>query len=229
MTLSAVPDLGQISRVQAPRTLRDQVLERLSSAIVTGELEPGRLLTVPTLAEQFEVSATPVREALLDLEQRGFVIAVRNKGYRITPVLEQDLVEIVQLRRMIEVPALRLAAAVFPADRHREFADMAAAIVGYATQGDLTGYLLADWQFHRSLLELTGNTHLVETVAELRRQTRMVGLNKMKGTDQLRRSADEHQLLVDLIVANRIGQAEALLHDHIGHVLGWWAGHQEGT
>lgn len=227
MRLAAVPELGALTRVPTPRTLRDQVLERVSAAIITGEIEPGTLLTVPTLAERFEVSATPVREALLDLEKRGFVRAIRNKGYRVTEVLEQDLVEIVELRRMLEVPALRQAAAVFPVERTRDFADMAAAIVGYATQGDLAGYLAADWRFHRSLLEIAGNRRLVDLVGELRQQTRMVGLSEMKGTDELRRSAEEHKELLDLIVAGRIDAADALLYDHIGHVLGWWAGRSE--
>ena len=229
MSRAAIPDLGVISRVPAPRSLRDQVLERVSAAIVTGELEAGTLLTVPTLAERFGVSATPVREALLDLEKRGFVTTVRNKGYRITEVRERDLIEIVQLRRLLEVPALRLAAAVFPVERLPEFADMAAAIVGYAAQGDLAGYLAADWRFHRALLELAGNDRLVDLVGELRQQTRMVGLSEMRGTAELRRAAEEHKELLELIAAGRLGEAELLLHDHLGRFLDWWAGRRDET
>jgi DNA-binding GntR family transcriptional regulator len=64
---------SSISKVEHMSSLRDRIGGSLSAAIVSGELAPGTLVTVPTLAVQFEVSATPVREALLDLQQRGFV------------------------------------------------------------------------------------------------------------------------------------------------------------
>lgn len=227
MSESRTAERPAFAGLAARRTLREEVLDRISAAINTGELAPGVLVTVPTLAEQFRVSATPVREALLDLEQRGFVESVRNKGYRVTEVSEQDLVEIVQLRRWLEVPAVRIAAESFPTDRRAEFAALAAAIVGHAARGELGEYLAADWAFHSGLLELTGNRRLVDSVYELRRQTRMVGLAEMRGTPELLRSAQEHQQLLDLLLAGDSSAAAALLHDHIGHVLGWWMGRSE--
>jgi len=184
-------------------------------------------VSVPSLAERFSVSATPVREALLDLEHRGFVEAIRNKGYRVTEVSEQDLIEVVQLRRWLEVAAIREAAVVFPVAEAERFATLATAIVGYAAQGDLSNYLAADWRFHRALLELTGNHRLVSTVRELRQQSRMVGLRNIVGTPTLLRSAEEHQHLVDLLVDGAAEDAADLLHSHIGHVLGWWSGRPE--
>ena len=72
-----------IHKVEQVSSLRDRIGESLSAAIISGELAPGTLVSVPSLAVQFAVSATPVREAMLDLEQRGFVTSVRNKGFRV--------------------------------------------------------------------------------------------------------------------------------------------------
>src|SRR5680860_1158557 len=108
MTESAIRKVEQVA------SLRDRISKSLSAAIISGELAPGTLVSVPTLASQFEVSATPVREAMLDLEQRGFVASVRNKGFRVTEVSEQDLREIVELRQLIEAPAMRSLAGSFP-------------------------------------------------------------------------------------------------------------------
>src|SRR5664279_3501293 len=105
-----------IHRIGPMVSLRAEVEQALSAAIISGELEPGKVVSVPTLAAQFEVSATPVREAMLDLEKRGFVESVRNKGFRITRVGEDDLRQTVQVRRWLEVPATRLAAEIFPAE-----------------------------------------------------------------------------------------------------------------
>src|SRR5665648_1243687 len=110
MTESAIRKVEQVA------SLRGRIAESLSAAIISGELAPGTLVSVPMLANQFAVSATPVREAMLDLEQRGFVASVRNKGFRVTQVSEQDLREIVELRRLIEAPALRALAESFPTE-----------------------------------------------------------------------------------------------------------------
>src|SRR5882672_10851460 len=64
-------------------SLRDQVRRSLEAAMVAGELRPGELYSAPALGERFGVSATPVREAMLDLARDGFVVAERNRGFRV--------------------------------------------------------------------------------------------------------------------------------------------------
>ncbi|RFA09807.1 GntR family transcriptional regulator [Subtercola boreus] len=215
---------SSIRSIPQSSSLRAEVERALSVAIISGELEPGTVVSVPGLATQFGVSATPVREAMLDLEKRGFVESVRNKGFRITTVGEDDLREIVQARRWLEVPAIRIAAEEFPENRLPEFRAMAEQIIRAAAAADFAAYLAADSHFHLELIALTGNRRLVRLVEELRSQTRMVGLAELKDTRELELSATEHHELLDLLVAGDADAAEKLLHAHIGHVLGWWAG-----
>jgi DNA-binding GntR family transcriptional regulator len=216
-----------IRNIAASPSLRAAVEEALSAAIVSGELAAGELVSVPALALRFGVSATPVREAMLDLEKRGFVESVRNKGFRVTSVEESDLRELAQVRRWLEVPAIRIAAANFPADRLPEFRRLADDIVTSAAEGDFPTYLAADSAFHLALVALAGNQRLVDLVAELRGQTRLVGLAGLKGTAELERSSLEHHVLLDLLGEGRADDAAALLEAHIDHILGWWAGHPE--
>jgi DNA-binding GntR family transcriptional regulator len=226
-----VTSLGSATSIRSldasPPSLRATVEDAVSAAIISGELAEGELVSVPTLATRFGVSATPVREAMLDLEKRGFVESVRNKGFRITSVRESDLAEIVQVRKLLEVPAIRIAAKKFPVERLPEFTRMADAIVAAAAKGNFARYLAADSAFHLELVALAGNGRLVDLVRELRSQTRMVGLVGMKGTDELKRSAQEHHTLLDLLVAGDARAAAALLEAHIDHVVGWWAGQPE--
>lgn len=225
--MDAVTALSAI-RQPEPASLREQVERALSVAIIAGELAPGTLVSVPTLAAQFQVSATPVREAMLDLEKRGFVEPVRNKGFRVTHVKEEDLVEIVQVRQMLEVPAMVAVTATFPHDRAPEFRALADDIVDAVRRSDLPAYLAADLAFHLTLLRLTGNSRLVHLVADMRSQTRMTGLANMLGTDQLTESANEHHALLDLMAAGRTDDVQQLMTRHVGHVLGWWSGLPEG-
>ena len=216
--------ISSIRKVEQVASLRDRISESLSAAIISGELAPGTLVSVPTLASQFVVSATPVREAMLDLEQRGFVVAVRNKGFRVTEVSEQDLREIVELRQLIEAPAMRQLAGRFLVETLPQWRALAEQIAAHADNANLTGFIESDRDFHLGLFGLYGNMRLVEMVRELRSQTRMVNLARMTKSDELLESAREHHLMLDLLERGDGAALEELTIKHLGHVVGWWAG-----
>ena len=212
----------------APSTsLRDRVEKALAAAIVSGEMPPGEVFSAPMLAAQFAVSATPVREAMLNLEKRGFVEIVRNKGFRVTAVSEREMPDITAGRQMLEPAAMRALAERFPSEDAPRLREIADRIVATARQGELGSYIEADTAFHLGLLEMLGNRRLVAIVAELRSQTRLVGLASMVDTEELNQSSVEHHALLDLLEAGDGAGAEALAARHIGHVLGWWAGRSE--
>jgi len=211
-------------RVEQLASLRDRIGESLSAAIISGELAPGTLVSVPTLAAQFEVSATPVREAMLDLEQRGFVTSVRNKGFRVTDVSEQDLREILELRQLLEAPTMRALADNFPLETLPKWRAIADEITVHADTANLTGFVERDRDFHLGLLELYGNKHLVDSVRELRQKTRMVNLARMTQSSKLHDSAHEHHLMLDLLEQGDGAGLEALVVLHLSHVVTWWAG-----
>lgn len=220
-------NLSSFPRLEQHISLRAHVERLLSAAIISGELAPNTLVTVPTLAAQFQVSATPVREAMLDLEKRGFVRSVRNKGFRVTEVSEESLREIVAVRQFLECPAMEQVAGHLPADQIPELRKLADQIVAGAQNGDLKSYLEADQNFHLTLTGLLGNGLLVEVVADLRSRTRLVGLVTMLETRRLDESAVEHHRLLDLLEAGDGPAAADLMRRHIGHTLGWWSGHAE--
>jgi DNA-binding GntR family transcriptional regulator len=219
--------VSTIRKVEQVASLRDRIGESLSAAIISGELAPGALVSVPTLAAQFAVSATPVREAMLDLEQRGFVASVRNKGFRVTEVSEKDLREIVELRQLLEVPAMRELAGRFPVDTLPEWRSIADEITVHAEQANLTEFIERDRDFHLGLLRLYGNDRLVDVVRELRLQTRMVNLARMTHSHELPDSAREHHIMLDLLERGDGEALEKLTLKHLGHVVGWWAGNPE--
>jgi DNA-binding GntR family transcriptional regulator len=208
---------------------RHLVEDAVSAAIVSGEFPPGTMLTAPTLAARFDVSATPVREALLNLEKRGFVEIARNKGFRVTEVSRHDLEQIVQIRQWLEAPPMRELAGRIPEPKLAELRREAEAIVTGAATEDLRAYLAADTSFHLHLLSLTGNDRLVTLVGDLRQQTRLVGLAGMLGSPELARSSAEHHTLLDLLADDKPAAAEELMRHHIGHVTGWWSGRPESS
>jgi DNA-binding GntR family transcriptional regulator len=214
----ALPALG------ARRNLREEITQTLRAAVISGELRPGVVYSAPSLATQFGVSPTPVREAMLDLAGEGLVDTVRNKGFRVTELSDKDLDELSELRALIEVPTVRriAEAGVSPAVLD-ELRPLATEIEEAAARGDLIAHVAADMEFHLTLLSLAGNQHLVETVRGLRARSRIYGLRTLVDRDALVPSAHEHAELLDLLAAGDAAGVEALMRRHIGHVRGIWA------
>ncbi|HET6697795.1 MAG TPA: GntR family transcriptional regulator [Nocardioidaceae bacterium] len=212
---------------QARQSLRHQVAHALRAALIAGEMRPGVLYSAPALAEKFGVSATPVREAMLDLANEGLVEAVRNKGFRVTELSNEELDDITDVRMLIEVPTIADIARHCDEDAAaavEELRGLAREIEALAVEPDLIGYLEADRQFHLRLLALSGNQQLVEVVGRLRSRSRLYGLQGLADRGELQASAREHEQLVDLVLARDADAAGALMRRHITHVRGDWAG-----
>lgn len=203
--------------------LRDQVSNALRAALVSGELCPGVVYSAPTLAEDFGISATPVREAMLDLAREGLVEPVRNKGFRITEVSERDLDQYTEIRALIEIPMIGRITRTATREQLEALRPAAEEIVRAARDHDLIGYLEADRQFHLSLLALGGNDRLVETVSDLRKRSRLYGLTALDERGELIPSAEEHLELLDLMLAGEAKRAEKCMANHLGHVRSLWA------
>ncbi|MGV9297290.1 GntR family transcriptional regulator [Amycolatopsis sp. NPDC003676] len=202
-------------------TLRERVSHALRAAVVAGELEPGNVYSAPELAKRFGVSATPVREAMLDLVREGLVATVPNKGYRVTEMAESELDQITELRMLIE-PSL-VARAHIPDGDLPELRAMAQAIVDEAAAGDLVAYTEADRAFHLRLLGYAGNARATSLIADLRAHTRLYGLAALSERGELEESAREHHAILDAIASGNAGLVEKLMRTHIGHVRESWA------
>lgn len=213
-----------LSSIGGRRNLRDEVIENLRGAVISGEMRPGVVYSAPTLAEQFGVSATPVREAMLDLVKEGLMETVRNKGFRVTEPSERELDDFTELRALIEVPTVRrIAETGADAAALKRLRELAAGIERASVEQDLIGHVRFDMEFHLALLGLAGNEHLVEVVRSLRARSRIYGLRVLAERGLLVASAREHAELIDLVEARDADGAEALMRRHIGHVRGIWA------
>lgn len=218
---AGVPALGAFP---PRRIMRDEIIETLRAAVISGQLTPNHVYSAPILAEQFGVSPTPVREAMIQLANDGLFESVRNKGFRVREPSEEELDELAELRMLLEVPTVRRLAEVGVApEALAELRVVAERIESAAADNDLIGHLTADLDFHCRLLGLAGNKHLVQTVRSLKARSRIGGLRQLAAEGQLVPTAHEHAEILDLIAARDADGAERMMRDHIGHVRGIWA------
>ncbi|SEE89062.1 GntR family transcriptional regulator [Jiangella alba] len=213
---------------ELPRTkLRDAATDQIKAQIIAGTLEPGALYSISTISEQLRVSATPVREAVLDLAKDGLVEMVRNRGFRVRVLSDKDLDDIVELRLALEVPAMERLASQRPALDVEPLRSPARDLVRLAEEGDMVGFVALDRQFHLAVTALLGNDRYVAMVALLRDQMRLLGLSGLEGDSQLVASAREHEQLLDLIAAGDADGTRTLMTQHLQHARGLWAGRPE--
>ncbi len=95
-----------MDRAKQP-SLREHALSIIRDAIATGELAEDRIYSAAGLAKQLGISLSPVREAMMALVTEGTVEAVPNRGFRLVPITEADLEEIIRIRVLLAVPAVR--------------------------------------------------------------------------------------------------------------------------
>jgi DNA-binding GntR family transcriptional regulator len=197
-----------------PSTLREQARAALRASIITGEIASGELYSVGTVAERLGVSATPIREALSDLAHSGLVVVVRNRGFIVPELTEHDFDEILQLRLLLEVPAVEKIAGRISAE------DVAACSVEVergkqaARVGNLPRFLEADRDFHLGLLATLGNERLVQMVDNLRDQARLYGRTGIAAPEELVASAEGHERILAALEAGdgRAAREEMTLH-----------------
>lgn len=204
-------------------SVRARVTEALRAGIVTGELEPGRIYSAPRLGNQLGVSATPVREAMLDLVKEGLVRTVRNKGFEVLAPSPAALHDILEVRLLLEVPTVRRLA-----DRGVREAELvplqelAESTVALAAAGDVVSHVAADLNFHLALMRLWGNDEITEAVRALRSRSRLAGLWSTDNHAAMIESSHEHVTLLDHLRHKDAPSAEALMTSHITRAASLW-------
>ena len=222
--MAVEPALAALPALRGRSSLRQEITVILRAAVVSGELAPGEVYSAPSLAERFGVSATPVREAMLDLVKEGLVEVVPNKGFRVVRLSAAELDELTEIRMLLEVPTVRRLAEVgVPAEDLDALRPLASAIEDAARRRDFIAHVTYDLDFHLGLLALAGNPRLVEIVRSLRQGSRLYGLRALPDDDSVFASFHEHAELLDLVAGRDAAGAEALMRTHIGHVRGIWA------
>lgn len=215
---------GEAVRTQS---FREQAVRIIRSQIVSGRLEPGSMHSIGAVAERLNVSITPVREALHDLAKEGLIEMKRNRGFLVRQPTGKELDDIVQIRSMIEVSAVREITEKSLITDFGPVRHLCRRTDAFAAAGQWEEFVDADREFHLTLLGALGNPKLLELVGSLRDQSRLLGLGRLAGSDLFLKSTKEHELLLNAMEAGDAEGAADIMSSHMRHVRGIWAGQDE--
>ena len=193
----------------------DLVAEAIRSAILDRTLQPGDLLVERQLAEQFGVSKTPVREALIMLGRSGLLAQTRNRGVTVHSLTLDEIRHVYEERFLLEPWALRTIIEAGRSD-FVESMDALRKAADFATEGNQAAQAMANRRFHRGLYSACENVLIVDVLDSLQDiialATVTVLWEKLSSSDV---EAAEHQAILNAAVAGDAPLAESLLRQHI--------------
>ena len=193
----------------------ERVYAYVKAAILDRVYPGNELLTEGELATAVGVSRTPVREALLRLEESGLVKLYPKKGALVLPVLAQEVNDVLEARELIETHA---AAKVWP--RRKQLAEKLVPLVQemrkHRKAGDAKSFLEADRAFHEAIVGAAGNEILAKLYNSLRdRQVRMGVPGIEMQPARMDKSITAHQEMIDALGGNSVKRFRELVVDHI--------------
>lgn len=204
---------------QLDRRLSDEAYDRIVQYIMSGGLPAGAVIQERVLAEELDLSRTPLRDALLLLEGEGLLV---REGKRVLRVVSMDItryMENLAIRRLLECEAARLAAGRIEAQRLDEMEAQLTRMLadydtGIAPKRDEVRRI--DETLHGAIGVAAGNVQLAEIVANLRLKTHIFDLKNMP--ERFRDTCNEHLAIIVALRGDDGAAASAAIERHIGAV-----------
>ncbi|MBB5933819.1 GntR family transcriptional regulator [Streptomyces zagrosensis] len=215
-----MPGTSQVKR----STLRQQIADALRDEVLAGRLPAGQQFTVKEMAEQYGVSATPVREALLDLCAQGLLDVEEHRGYRVHEFTIGDYRDMVEARTLIvEGMFRRSVAAALDTTTPQALASVrrrAESAERAARGGDLDVLIGYDLRFWRELSGLVGNSYISGILERVRVQSWVFSVPYLRRAADLRgRLWADHCELVEAITRRDIKAAEEIVTAYNAHSI----------
>lgn len=189
---------------------------RLLEDIRSGTLSPGARLRETDLAERLGISRTPVREAIRQLEADGLVVHLPRQGATIRSLDHAEVVELYEMRAVLEGTAARLAARAASDIELAELADLNAELAA-APAGPHARE--ANRVFHRTLIEAARNRFLIKAMSALQKTLLILGPTTLSDPGRAGTAVDEHAAVLKALVARDGAGAEAAMRFHVEAAL----------
>lgn len=211
--------MTQHGRDGKARRLSDVVTQKLRDLIITGELADGERLVVQYLADWFDTSRGPVRDALRQLEEEGLVTPLPRRGVQVAALTPQVAEEIISIRQALEPVAVRFAMRRDQAELEARLEEKVEELRKAARDGDEAAVVVVDMEFHATLYELSHRRRLQRIWDSLR----IPLLHTFRHHRQFYRHAGElvaeHEDLLSVVRTGNVRLTERAFYNHPAGLL----------
>jgi DNA-binding GntR family transcriptional regulator len=201
-----------------PVSLTDRVFEELVNGVVAGELGPGDKLTDRRLAEQLGVSRTPVREALQRMVSSGLADPKGRAGWTVTTLRESDIVELFELRSLLEPVGIRRIIERNDPKIFQELDSFFDPFGDVVPQDRYPDYFRVDRAFHSRIVSLCGNRRIIAAYRNVELQVDLARHRmSLQSSASVNATLTEHRGIAAAIRSYDAELAVVRLHQHLTH------------
>lgn len=201
-----------------PMDLTEWAYNSIKQLILNNTLTADSQINIDEMAAQLNISRTPVREALMQLQNKGLVKIIPHVGCFVCSITREEFCEVFELRALIESYAARRAAETMTEEQLKLWVEHVNKSENAVRQGDMREFNVLETIIHDSLIVNLHNRRMLDVmdmVADNIYRERMIAMGSM---DNVERSLEEHRLVVEAIVNHQPDEAAKLMEQHVRNV-----------
>lgn len=206
---------------KTPTTIGSSTYQKIKRDIIFGELRPGSKLKLEALKQRYATSPSTLRETLSRLASEGFVEAPEQRGFRVTPVSKKDLIEIGNLRVLLECHALSLSVENGDTDwegnlvaAHHKLHLMEQKMLS-GDESEKETWKRYDWEFHLAMIEACNNRNLLSLHAIM--YDKYLRYQMLVLTYRGEEAVEEHRAMFEAAIDRNTKAATDMLERHINN------------
>ena len=208
-----------MSKILASRPLYEEVADQLRVRIFAHELAPGTWIDEQTLAKEFGISRTPLREAIKVLAAEGLITMKLRRGAYVTEVNRGDLEQIFTILSLLEGQAAKEAATKAQEKDLNELDDMHLRLEKAAADRNLEQFFEVNVRFHERVISIANNPWLTDVIADLRKVLKLQRKDALSRTGRLQSSLSEHREILKALLKRDPIAAEQAMRTHLARGL----------
>ncbi len=208
-----------MSKILASRPLYEEVADQLRVRIFAHELAPGTWIDEQTLAKEFGISRTPLREAIKVLAAEGLITMKLRRGAYVTEVNRGDLEQIFTILSLLEGQAAKEAATKAQEKDLNELDDMHLRLEKAAADRNLEQFFEVNVRFHERIIAIANNPWMTGVIADLRKVLKLQRKDSLSRTGRLQSSLSEHREILKALLKRDPIAAEQAMRTHLARGL----------
>ena len=199
------------------KSLTTVIFERIRDDILYGKYEKGEKIVEAKLAEEFNVSRTPVREALKQLELDDLVENIPNRGVVVKGISKQDIVDIFTIRLAIEGIAVEWAIERMDQEDLQKIKEIYELMEFYTFKKDVKKFAELNTKFHEAIYKATKSRYLENVLKNYQVFMKVVRYKSLEKPGRLEGALNEHKRIVDALMEKDVERAKDVVIEHVKH------------
>lgn len=208
-----------MSKLLSSRPLYEEVADQLRSRIFAHHLAPGAWIDEQSLAKEFGISRTPMREAIKVLAAEGLITMKLRRGAYVTEVNRDDLEQIFTVLSLLEGEAAKEAATKAKESDLNALDDLHLRLEKAAADRNLDLFFDTNVRFHERIIAIAANPWMTSVIADLRKVLKLQRKDSLSRTGRLQQSLSEHREILKALLKRDPVAAEQAMRTHLAHGL----------